>query len=87
MLAEDEYPFDVVPVMELLLAFEAAKNTLAQAKERAQQAVTAMLSAARPAQDELLRLDALLRRDPAIRDRAPGSSCGGEKRPPGRQTS
>jgi hypothetical protein len=71
MLAEDEYPFDVVLVMELLLAFEATKNALAQAKERAQQAVTAMLSAARPAQDELLRLDALLRRDRAIRDRAP----------------
>jgi hypothetical protein len=63
MLAEDEYPFDVVPVMELLLAFEVAKNALAQAKERAQQAVTAMMSAARPAQDELLWLEALLRRD------------------------
>ena len=48
-----------VPVLELMLAFEAAKNALAQAKERAQQAVTAKLSAARPAQDELLRLDAL----------------------------
>ena len=58
MLAE-ECPLDVVPVLELMLAFEAAKNALAQAKERAQQAVTAKLSAARPAQDELLRLDAL----------------------------
>jgi hypothetical protein len=45
--------------LELMLAFEAAKNALAQAKERAQQAVTAKLSAARPAQDEMLRLDAL----------------------------
>ena len=58
MLAE-ECPPDVVPVLELMLAFEAAKNALAQAKERAQQAVTAKLSAARPAQDEMLRLDAL----------------------------
>ena len=58
MLAE-EYPSDVVPVLELMLAFEAANNALAQAKERAQQAVTAKLSAARPAQDEMLRLDAL----------------------------
>ena len=49
--------------MELLLAFEAAKNALVQAKERAQQAVTAMLSAARPAQDELLRLEALAAED------------------------
>ena len=58
MLAE-EYSSDVVPVLELLLAYEAAQNALAQAKERAQQAVTAKLSAARPAQDELLRLDVL----------------------------
>ena len=70
MLAE-EYHSDVVPVLELLLAFEAAKNALVHAKERAQQAVAAKLSAARPAQDEMLRLEALLRRDPAIRDRAP----------------
>ena len=48
MLAEDEYPFDVVPVMELLLAFEVAKNALAQTKEWAQQAVAAILSVARP---------------------------------------
>jgi hypothetical protein len=70
MLAE-EYPSDVVPVLKLLLACEAAKNALVQAKERAQQAVTAKLSAARLAQDELLWLEALLRRDPAIKDRAP----------------
>jgi hypothetical protein len=36
MLAEDEYRFDVVPVMEPLLAFEAAKNAVVQAKEWAQ---------------------------------------------------
>jgi hypothetical protein len=36
-----------------------SKNALVQAKEWAQQAVTAKLSAARPAQDELLRLEAL----------------------------
>jgi hypothetical protein len=28
MLAKDEHPFDVVPIMKLLLAFEAAKNAL-----------------------------------------------------------
>jgi hypothetical protein len=45
--------------LELLRAFEAAKNALVYAKERAQQGVTTVLSAARPAQDELLRLEAL----------------------------
>ena len=58
MLAE-EYPLDVVPILELMLAFEVAKNALVQAKERAQQAMAALLSAARLVQDELLRLEAL----------------------------
>jgi hypothetical protein len=55
----DEYLFDVVAATELFLAFDAAKSALVQAEERAQLAVASLLSAARPAQDALLRLEAL----------------------------
>jgi hypothetical protein len=42
------------------MAFKAAKNALVHANERAQQAVAALLSAARLAQAALLRLEALV---------------------------
>ena len=56
----DEYLFDVVAATELFLAFDAAKSVLVQAEERAELAVASLLSAARPAQDALLRLEALV---------------------------
>jgi hypothetical protein len=78
--------------LELLLAFEAAKNALVHATERAQQAVAALLSAARPAQDELLRLEALAAEGrfglPISRNAARFMVMRlREKRPPGMQTS
>ena len=64
---DDEDPFCRLVALvgeELLLEFEAAKSALGQAKERAQLAVTTLLSAARPAQDALLRLEALAAEGP-----------------------
>ena len=66
-VGDDEDPFSRLVALvgeELILEFEAAKSTLGQAKQRAQLAVTTLLSAARPAQDALLRLEALAAEGP-----------------------
>ena len=65
----DEDPFRCVVAMELLLEFDVAKSALVQAEERAQLAGAALLSVARPAQDALLRLEALA--GPLLRAHSP----------------